>query len=150
MLQYICYSLSDKLLAMGGCRCRDFFHYLTSYNALQQAMHNGKEIAVKKFHQLEGRLDDKEFDNEVLNLREIEHQNIVRLLGYCYVSEHRYIERKGMPSIRAEHVDRVLCFEYMQGSLDKHISGIIILLEHLSCMQIVAVLYVCLFSVNSR
>lgn len=78
---------------------------------------------MKKFHQDVGRLDDKEFDNEVLNLREIRHQNIVRLLGYCYVSHHMYVDYNG-GIVRAEHIERLLCFEYMEGgSLEKHISG---------------------------
>jgi interleukin-1 receptor-associated kinase 1 len=85
---------------------------------------------VKKFHQHVGRLDDKEFDNEVLNLRKIQHQNIVRLLGYCYVSQHTYVEHNGA-TVRAEHIERLLCFEYMQGgSLDKHISGIPLFAEN--------------------
>ena len=85
---------------------------------------------MKKFHQLVGRLDDKEFDNEVLNLREIQHQNIVRLLGYCYVSQHMYVDHNG-GTVRAEHIERLLCFEYMQGgSLDKHISGIPLFAEN--------------------
>jgi interleukin-1 receptor-associated kinase 1 len=91
---------------------------------------NGEEIAVKKFHQLVGRLDDKEFDNKVLNLREIQHRNIVRLLGYSYVSQHTYVDHRG-GTVRAEHIERLLCFEYMQGgSLDKHISGIPIFTEN--------------------
>jgi len=85
-------------------------------------MYNGEEIAVKKFHQYVERLDDKAFDNEVLNLREIQHQNIVRLLGYCYVSHHNYVDHNG-GTVRAQDIERLLCFEYMEGgSLEKHIS----------------------------
>ncbi|WVZ49606.1 hypothetical protein U9M48_000947 [Paspalum notatum var. saurae] len=92
------------------------------YGDVYRAMYNGEEIAVKKFHQDLERLDDKEFDNEVLNLREIQHQNIVRLLGYCYVSHHMYVDHNG-GIVRAEHIERLLCIEYMEGgSLEKHIS----------------------------
>lgn len=39
-------------------------------------MYDGQEVAVKKLHPLRG-LDDKEFDNEFRNLREIRHPNVV-------------------------------------------------------------------------
>lgn len=92
------------------------------YGDVYRAMYNGEEIAVKKFHQYVERLDDKAFDNEVLNLREIQHQNIVRLLGYCYVSHHNYVDHNG-GTVRAQDIERLLCFEYMEGgSLEKHIS----------------------------
>ncbi|CAO2146692.1 unnamed protein product [Urochloa humidicola] len=92
------------------------------YGDVYRASYNGEKIAVKKFHQDVGRLDDKEFDNEVLNLREIQHQNIVRLLGYCYVSHHMFVDYNGV-IVRVEHIERLLCFEYMEGgSLEKHIS----------------------------
>ena len=85
-------------------------------------MYDGQEVAVKKLHPLHG-LDDKEFDNEFRNLREIRHPNVVRLLGYCYESRHKFVKHNG-DLVRAQEIERALCFEYMQGgSLDKHISG---------------------------
>ncbi|CAL5009280.1 unnamed protein product [Urochloa decumbens] len=96
------------------------------YGDVYRASYNGEEIAVKKFRQdLESLGDkefDKEFDNEVLNLREIQHQNIVQLLGYCYVTHHMFVEYNGK-IVRAEQIERLVCFEYMEGgSLEKHIS----------------------------
>ena len=85
-------------------------------------MFDGQEVAVKKLHPRHG-LDDKEFDNEFRNLREIRHPNVVRLLGYCYESRHKFVKHNG-DLVRAQEIERALCFEYMQGgSLDKHISG---------------------------
>lgn len=77
---------------------------------------------MKKLHPLH--LDDKEFDSEFRNLRGIHHENVVRLLGYCYAIREKYVTHNGGLH-RAKETERVLCFEFMQGgSLDKHISGI--------------------------
>ena len=46
-----------------------------------QGVYRGKEIAVKRLHQLE-ELDDKEF----CNLSKVDHENVVKLLGYCHES----------------------------------------------------------------
>jgi interleukin-1 receptor-associated kinase 1 len=88
-------------------------------------VYNGEEVAVKKLYQLHG-LDDKVFDNEFRNLRNIHHENVVRLLGYCYELRYKFVKYNGN-LVRAQEMERALCFEYMQGgSLDKHISGILL------------------------
>jgi len=88
-------------------------------------VYNGEVIAVKKLHPLQG-LDDKSFEREFRNLRGIDHENVVRLLGYCYALKMKFVTHNG-ELVRAKEMERVLCFEYMQGgSLDKHISGIYI------------------------
>jgi interleukin-1 receptor-associated kinase 1 len=85
-------------------------------------VYKGEEIAVKKLHPLQG-LDDKQFHSE-LNLTKVSHKNVVRLIGYCYETRHKYLTHNG-DTIWAKSVERVLCFEYMQGgSLEKHIAGI--------------------------
>jgi interleukin-1 receptor-associated kinase 1 len=87
-------------------------------------VYNGEVIAVKKLHPLQG-LDDKAFDGEFRNLRGIRHENVVRLLGYCYTTKMKFVTHKG-ELVRAKDMERILCFEFMQGgSLDKHISGIL-------------------------
>ena len=89
---------------------------------IYQATHKGEEIAVKKLHQLHG-LDDKEFHAEYRNLRKVRHQNVVRLIGYCYETRNKYMDHKG-DLVFAKIMERVLCFEYMHGGgLDKHITG---------------------------
>ncbi|VAH24618.1 unnamed protein product [Triticum turgidum subsp. durum] len=91
------------------------------FGDVYRAIYKGEEIAVKKFHPLHG-LDDKQFAIEFCNLSKVRHQNVVRLIGYCYESRHKYMELKG--ELVLQTVERVLCFEYMQGgSLDKHIKG---------------------------
>jgi len=77
---------------------------------------------VKKLHPLHG-LDDKAFDKEFHSLSKINHPNVVRLIGYCHESHRKFLPHKG--GLQAATVmERVLCFEYMEGgSLDKHILG---------------------------
>ncbi|KAF7005729.1 hypothetical protein CFC21_020833 [Triticum aestivum] len=91
------------------------------YGDVYRATYEGEEIAVKKLHQLQG-LDDKQFDSEFRNLRKVRHQNVVRLIGYCHESRNKYMDHNG-ELIFAKIMERVLCFEYMEGgSLDKHIT----------------------------
>ncbi|VAH99809.1 unnamed protein product [Triticum turgidum subsp. durum] len=73
---------------------------------------NGEEIAVKKLHQLG--IDDEQFKNEVNNLMRVQHENIVRLVGYCYHTSQIFVEYKGK-HVSASVVERAICFEYMQG-----------------------------------
>ncbi|KAM3393298.1 hypothetical protein ACQJBY_014139 [Aegilops geniculata] len=106
------------------------------YGDVYRATHKGEEIAVKKLHQLQG-LDDKQFHAEYRNLRNIRHQNVVRLIGYCHQTRKKYMEHKG-ELIFANDMERVLCFEYMHGgSLDKHIQDESCGLEWPTCYKII-------------
>lgn len=99
-------------------------------------MYNGEVIAVKKLHPLQG-LDDKSFESEFRNLRGIHHENVVRLLGYCYALKMKFVTHNG-ELVRAKEMERVLCFEYMQGgSLDKHISEESCDLDWPTCYRII-------------
>ncbi|WVZ96313.1 hypothetical protein U9M48_041968 [Paspalum notatum var. saurae] len=92
------------------------------YADVYRGVYNGEEIAVKRLHQLKG-LDDRAFQNEVRNLWKVRHHNVVRLIGYCYDTHHKFVEHEG-ELVFAKEMERVLCFEYMQGgSLDQYISG---------------------------
>ncbi|VAH24625.1 unnamed protein product [Triticum turgidum subsp. durum] len=106
------------------------------YGDVYRATHKGEEIAVKKLHQLQG-LDDKQFHAEYRNLREVRHQNVVRLIGYCYQTQKKYMEHNG-ELVFATIMERVLCFEYMHGrSLDKHIQDESCGLEWPTCYKII-------------
>ncbi|XP_037480273.1 putative receptor-like protein kinase At4g00960 [Triticum dicoccoides] len=106
------------------------------FGDVYRAIYKGEEIAVKKFHPLHG-LDDKQFAIEFCNLSKVRHQNVVRLIGYCYESRHKYMELKG-ELVFGQTVERVLCFEYMQGgSLDKHIKDESCGLEWPTCYKII-------------
>jgi pyruvate dehydrogenase phosphatase len=87
-------------------------------------MYNGNEIAVKKLlYRPLGHDTEKQFQNECINLMRIQHQNIVRILGYCDETHRLCVEYDGK-YVFADENERVLCFEYLQGgSLDKHISS---------------------------
>ncbi|EEE51843.1 hypothetical protein OsJ_33343 [Oryza sativa Japonica Group] len=83
---------------------------------------NGKEIAVKMLHNDTLGFDDKQFENEFQNLMRLEHPNIVRLVAYCYETQHKYAEYKGR-IVFAAIIHRALCFEYLTGgSLENHLS----------------------------
>ncbi|CAM0958906.1 unnamed protein product [Alopecurus aequalis] len=97
---------------------------------------NGKEIAVKNLHPLQG-LDDKAFDSEFSNLSMIEHKNVVQFLGYCYQTVSRYVPYNG-EVIFATETERIFCFEYMGGgSLDEYIADEYCVLDWHTCYQII-------------
>uniref|UniRef100_A0A0A9FEQ7 Protein kinase domain-containing protein n=1 Tax=Arundo donax TaxID=35708 RepID=A0A0A9FEQ7_ARUDO len=83
---------------------------------------DGKEIAVKKLRFMPG-INDRQFQNEIENLKRLKHKNIVRLLGFCDESEETVALHEGK-LVRCEEIHRALCLEYMpNGSLGKLLSG---------------------------
>ncbi|XP_045087919.1 cysteine-rich receptor-like protein kinase 43 isoform X1 [Aegilops tauschii subsp. strangulata] len=89
-----------------------------------QGVLNGCEIAVKKLYLTNRSIDDKSFTNEFRQLMKVQHENIIRLIGYCYEIRHKHTKDNGQ-LVFSQVIDRALCFEYMpEGSLAKHISGI--------------------------
>ncbi|XP_044952213.1 receptor like protein kinase S.2-like isoform X3 [Hordeum vulgare subsp. vulgare] len=85
-------------------------------------LQNGKEIAVKVLYNNVVMIDDVQFQREFENLMRLEHHNIVRLVGYCYETQHQPIQHMG-GIVFAEMTYKALCFEYMQnGSLEEHLS----------------------------
>ncbi|CAO2146578.1 unnamed protein product, partial [Urochloa humidicola] len=84
---------------------------------------NGEVVAVKKLRDGVINLDHKQFENEFNNLTKLDHQNIVRLFGYCYEIEQIPMEYNGR-TILIEKTYRALCLEYLhKGSLQKYLSG---------------------------
>ncbi|WVZ96314.1 hypothetical protein U9M48_041969 [Paspalum notatum var. saurae] len=106
------------------------------YADVYRGVYNGEEIAVKRFHQLQV-LHDKVFKDELRNLWKVRHQNVVRLIGYCHDTQLKLIEYNG-DLVFANQIERVLCFEYMQGgSLDKYISDESCDLDWPTCYKII-------------
>ncbi|TKW19911.1 hypothetical protein SEVIR_4G051000v4 [Setaria viridis] len=94
----------DRIIGSGG--------YGVVYKGV---LDNGEEIAVKKLcNKHPGLDDDKQFTNECTNLMRLQHQNIVRLVGYCYEIAHKVVEYNGK-YVYAGVEERALCFEYLQG-----------------------------------
>ena len=89
-------------------------------------MDNGKEIAVKKLmYKPPDHDSEKQFHNECTNLMRVQHQNIVRLVGYCNETRREFVLFEG-EKVLSEVTHRALCFEYMQnGSLDNCLSGMV-------------------------
>ncbi|VAH72880.1 unnamed protein product [Triticum turgidum subsp. durum] len=82
------------------------------------------EVAVKRIIKNVQTNDENLFRREVDSMMEVNHQNIVRFIGFCSNTEHKRIQH-GVPGgyIYAEARERILCFEYISnGSLDKYIT----------------------------
>ncbi|KAK3119048.1 hypothetical protein QOZ80_9BG0712830 [Eleusine coracana subsp. coracana] len=74
-------------------------------------------VAVKKLSINLMDLSDKMFLDEVTNLMNLKHKNIVRFLGYCADSHGEIIEHRIV-----ETPQRLLCFEYVpNGSLQRYL-----------------------------
>uniref|UniRef100_A0ACD5VEX2 Uncharacterized protein n=2 Tax=Avena sativa TaxID=4498 RepID=A0ACD5VEX2_AVESA len=77
-------------------------------------------VAVKRIRDF----DDKLFRAEVTSLMSIEHQNIVRILGFCsntHVKWHKHPKSGENDLVNVN--ERLLCLEYIRnGSLDNYIS----------------------------
>ncbi|KAF8731659.1 hypothetical protein HU200_015587 [Digitaria exilis] len=85
-------------------------------------LRNGHNVAVKKLNYYSYTIDDQQFEQEVQSMLMVQHQNIVRLLGYCY-----HIEKKAWDDKRSfvfvEERQRLLCSEYVSnGTLESHLN----------------------------
>ena len=73
------------------------------------------------------KVDSTQFENEARHLSTLMHQNIVKLEGYCYEEEMHIFQHEGR-GVKAAVIYMLLCFEYMhKGSLDMHLSGMIVI-----------------------
>ncbi|XP_037449553.1 G2-specific protein kinase nimA-like [Triticum dicoccoides] len=85
---------------------------------------NGINVAVKRMHVDAHTVDDRLFRREIISLMTINHQNVVRFLGFCSNTHYMTIKEAGSGEIIFVNVrERLLCLEYISnGSLDKHIT----------------------------
>jgi len=89
-------------------------------------LHNQNIIAVKRIKMNSDTVDDDGiFLDELEKLLVLmQHQNVVRFLGFCYQSCHEGIKAIEPQKLSLSQTrERLLCFEYISnGSLDKHIT----------------------------
>jgi serine/threonine protein kinase len=72
---------------------------------------------------LMGNVPEDRFRNEVANHMAIQHENIVRLIGYCYEHTNKVVQDNGRYVIM-ENSESLLCYEYLpKGSLHNYIYG---------------------------
>ncbi|KAF7076755.1 hypothetical protein CFC21_081367 [Triticum aestivum] len=85
---------------------------------------NGINVAVKRMHVDAHTVDDRLFRREIISPMTINHQNVVRFLGFCSNTHYMTIKEAGSGEIIFVNVrERLLCLEYISnGSLDKHIT----------------------------
>ncbi|CAO2184759.1 unnamed protein product [Urochloa humidicola] len=74
-------------------------------------LEDGEEIAVKVLRVTQ-EIDGQQFQNEFENLKRLDHENIVRLLGFCDESEETVALYNGK-LVRCVEIRRALCLEYM-------------------------------------
>nr|XP_045087128.1 tyrosine-sulfated glycopeptide receptor 1-like [Aegilops tauschii subsp. strangulata] len=91
-------------------------------------------IAVKKLSNTYMR--EKEFHREVECLIKAKHRNVVRFLGYCVDTQGNMASYNGK-MVMADVHQRFLCFGYLpNGSLDVHITGMLMFPSLFSVLDI--------------
>ncbi|KQJ88899.1 cysteine-rich receptor-like protein kinase 25 [Brachypodium distachyon] len=82
---------------------------------------DGETIAVKKLAENSPVARDKLFTNEVQNIMALNHENVVRLVGYCHEAQKKVVQNNGR-YIVADIVESLLCYEHLpKGSLQKNL-----------------------------
>ncbi|RLN29095.1 uncharacterized protein C2845_PM05G17120 [Panicum miliaceum] len=110
LLKHITKNFSDELkIGHGGC------------GVVYKGILSNGTVAVKKLFNSHT-IDDVMFHREVKSMMVVQHQNIVRFLGYCSHTEEQVVEMAGIIHL-AQIRERLLCFEYISnGSLENHLT----------------------------
>ena len=83
-------------------------------------------IAVKKLVENPPMGHEKTFSNEVGNLMAVQHENIVKLVGFCHESQKKLVPHNGRYII-VDITEVLLCYEYLpNGSLDNLVRNAIV------------------------
>ncbi|VAH13413.1 unnamed protein product [Triticum turgidum subsp. durum] len=81
-------------------------------------------VAVKRLIGVEIKV--RKFEMEAKRLLNLDHKNIVKLLGYCHDKSrgHKLVQFKGKPPQDFKGAEQLLCYEYMHnGSLREYLIG---------------------------
>lgn len=86
-------------------------------------LQSGEVAAVKRLLVVSQINQDKQFENEVRSLIDVNHTNIVQLIGYCYEIQRKLKQSNGK-YVFTDTREMILCYEYLpRGSLDKYLYG---------------------------
>ena len=89
----------------------------------QGILEDGTMIVVKKLAENSPIARDKAFFNEVQNIMALQHDNIVKLVGFCHEGQKKIVQKEGR-YIVADIYESLLCYEYLpMGSLHKNLFG---------------------------
>jgi serine/threonine protein kinase len=92
-------------------------------------MPDGQKIAVKRLAENSPIARDKAFNSEVQNIMALQHENIVKLVGFSHEGQKKVVLNNGR-YIVADIVESLLCYEYLsQGSLQKNLFEVPILTD---------------------
>ena len=90
--------------------------------AEQGKLPNGEEVAVKRLNQDYSGNQTKQIESEE-HLRNLEHRNIVRLIGYCHETVPKPVRSTNNPEeyIFRDVTESLLCYELLSGNLEDNI-----------------------------
>ncbi|XP_071682603.1 receptor like protein kinase S.2 isoform X1 [Lolium perenne] len=87
-------------------------------------LEDGTEISVEKLEESSSVIPEKTFQSVVANIMAHRHENIVKLVGFCYETEKKMVEQNETHILADVVVAPLLCFEYVpNGNLAKYIYG---------------------------
>jgi len=125
------YDYYDLILCtFSGLYSRKHTKFKAYVKTQQGILQNGLVVCVKKLAENLQIPAGKQFDNEATNLLVAQHENIVKLLGFCRKITKKVVEHNAR-FILVDKDECVLCYEHVpRGSLHDYLSGMAALLNN--------------------